>query len=65
MKYIKVGSIARPKLKAEKKKPHRVKVGGVTPRHSTARHALAVGALVGITKENHAAYANQAGGYVF
>lgn len=65
MKYIKVGSIARPKLKTEKKTPHRVKVGGVTPRHSTARHALAVGALVGITKENHAAYANQAGGYVF
>lgn len=65
MKYIKVGSIARTKLKAERKTPHRVKVGGVTPRHSTARHALVVGALVGITKENPAAYANQAGGYVF
>ena len=64
MKYVKVGSIARPKLKAGKTM-RRVKVGGVTPRHSTARHALAVGALVGITKENPAAYANQAGGYVF
>ena len=55
----------RPKLKTEKRTPHRVKVGGITPRHATARHALAVGELVGITKENHAAYANQAGGYVF
>lgn len=62
MKRIKT---QRPKLQAEKKTPHRVKVGGVTPRHATARHALAVGELVGITKENHAAYANQAGGYVF
>lgn len=61
MKRIKA---TRPKLQAEKK-PHRVKVGGITPRHATARHALAVGELVGITKENHAAYANQAGGYVF
>lgn len=61
MKRIKA---TRPKRKAEKK-PHRVKVGGITPRHATARHALAVGELVGITKENHAAYANQAGGYVF
>lgn len=56
MKRIKA---TRPKRKAEKK-PRRVKVGGITPRH-----ALAVCELVGITKENHAAYANQAGGYVF